>query len=142
MSKELKSQPLVGGDGAVLESSYLKRLAVGRAMKVCEYLLTRVLLILGLLILGIEYPELSILETGASRGGLMGSAAQAAGEAPKDTIAAQIRLQGFACDKPQSAVRDAKRSKPDEAVWVLKCSNATYRIRLIPDMAAKVERLQ
>ncbi len=93
-------------------------------MKASEYLLTSILLIFGLLILG------------------MRSAAQAAGEAPKDTIAAQIRMQGFACDKAQSAVRDAKRSKPDEAVWVLKCSNAAYRIRLIPDMAAKVERLQ
>ena len=66
----------------------------------------------------------------------------AAGEEPKDTIAAQIRAQGFACDKPRSAVRDAKKSKPDEAVWVLKCNNAAYRIRLNPDMAAKVERLQ
>jgi hypothetical protein len=91
-------------------------------MKACEYLLACIFLIFGLL-------------------GMV-SAAQAAGEAPKDTIAAQIRMQGFACDKPQSAVRDAKRSKPDEAVWVLKCSNAAYRIRLIPDMAAKVERLQ
>lgn len=115
---------------------------MGRAMKACEYLLTRVLLILGLLILGIEFPRQSILDMGASRGGPMGSAAQAAGEAPKDTIAAQIRMQGFACDKPHSAVRDAKRSRPDEAVWVLKCSNAAYRIRLIPDMASKVEPLQ
>jgi len=93
-------------------------------MRACGCLLTSVLLIFVVPILG------------------MVSAAQAAGEAPKDTIAAQIRMQGFACDKPQSAVRDAKRSKPDEAVWVLKCSNAAYRIRLIPDMAAKVERLQ
>jgi hypothetical protein len=107
-------------------------------MRAYEYLLTRVLLILGLLILGGEFP----LDLGASRGGPMGSIAQAAGAAPKDTIAAQIRMQGFACDKPQSALRDAKRSRPDEAVWVLKCSNAAYRIRLIPDMAAKVEPLQ
>src|ERR1700730_2278439 len=111
-------------------------------MKACEYLLTSILLIFGLLVLGIEFPGQSILDMWTSRGGPMGSAAQAAGEAPKDTIAAQMRMQGFACDKPQSAVKDAKRSKPDEAVWVLKCSNAAYRIRLIPDMAAKVERLQ
>jgi hypothetical protein len=117
-------------------------LAVGRAMKACKYLLTSILLIFGLLILGIEFPGQSILDMGASGGGPIGSAAQAAGEAPKDTIAAQIRIQGFACDKPQSAVKDTKRSKPDEAVWVLKCSNAAYRIRLIPDMAAQVERLQ
>jgi hypothetical protein len=56
-------------------------------------------------------------------------------------LAAQIREQGYACDKPLSAVRDAKRSKPDYEVWVLKCSNATYRIGRFPDIAAKVERL-
>ncbi len=63
-------------------------------------------------------------------------------ETPQDMLAAQIRMQGVACDKPLSAVMDAKRSKPDHAVWVLKCSNATYRINRIPDLAAKVERLR
>ena len=108
-------------------------------MKASEYRFTGVLVIFGILILGIELPG---GDMGTSRAGPIGSVALAAGEEPKDTIAAQIRTQGFACDKPRSAVRDAKRSKPDEAVWVLKCSNAAYRIRLIPDMAAKVERLQ
>ena len=69
------------------------------------------------------------------------SAAQVASETPKDMIAAQIRSQGFACDNPQRATRDAKRSKPDHEVWVLKCDNATYRFSRYPDMAAKVERL-
>lgn len=68
--------------------------------------------------------------------------AQAAGETPKDVLAAQIRTQGVACAKPLSAMRDAKRSKPDHEVWVLKCSNATYRISRAPDMAAKIEQLQ
>jgi hypothetical protein len=63
-------------------------------------------------------------------------------ETPQSMLAAQIRLQGFACDKPLDATRDAKRSKPDHEVWVLKCSNATYRIGRFPDIAAKVERLQ
>jgi hypothetical protein len=84
----------------------------------------------------------SILVVDRSGGGLIGSPAQAAGETPRDMLAAQIRTQGVACDKPLSAVRDAKRSKPDHEVWVLKCSNATYRISRIPDMAAKVERLR
>jgi hypothetical protein len=39
-------------------------------------------------------------------------------------------------------VRDAERSKPDEAAWVLKCANVTYRLALIPDMAWKVEQLE
>jgi hypothetical protein len=63
-------------------------------------------------------------------------------ETPQSMLAAQIRLQGFACDQPLGATRDAKHSKPDHEVWVLKCSNATYRIGRFPDIAAKVERLQ
>jgi hypothetical protein len=63
-------------------------------------------------------------------------------EKPSDILAAQIRLQGFACDKPLGATRDAKRSKPDHAVWVVKCGNATYRLSRAPDMAAKVEPLR
>jgi hypothetical protein len=65
--------------------------------------------------------------------------ALAAEEAPVATLAAQIRTQGFACDKPQQATLDAKQSKPDHDVWILECENATYRISRYPDMAAKVE---
>ena len=57
-------------------------------------------------------------------------------------LAAQIRSQGFACDDPQKATRDAKLSKPDYDVWVLTCKNATYRIGRYPDLAAKVEKLK
>lgn len=62
-------------------------------------------------------------------------------ESPDKIIAAQIRRQGFQCENPQSAKRDSEASKPDEAVWVLQCENATYRVKLIPDMAAQVERV-
>ena len=62
-------------------------------------------------------------------------------ESPKDDIAAQIRAQGYACDQPQSATRDAQASKPDEEVWLLHCEGRSYRVRLIPDMAAQVERI-
>ena len=61
-------------------------------------------------------------------------------ESPKDDIAAQIRAQGYACDQPQSATRDTQTSRPDEEVWLLRCEGASYRVRLIPDMAARVER--
>jgi hypothetical protein len=71
-----------------------------------------------------------------------GSVAHAAGQIAKDDIAAQIRIQGFACDRALRAVQDKRRSKPDHEVWVLKCSNATYRFSRYPDMAAKVEVLQ
>ena len=40
-----------------------------------------------------------------------------------------------------SAQREPGQSKPDEPVWILKCVNATYRVRIIPDMAARIERL-
>ena len=68
-------------------------------------------------------------------------AQQVAAETPQTMLAAQIRTQGFTCDKAVGAVRDKKRSRPDRAVWVLKCSNATYRVTRAPDMAAKVEPL-
>ena len=84
----------------------------------------------------------SLLAVDGSGGGLFASPARAQGETPQDVLAAQIRLQGFVCDKSLGAVRDRKRSKPDHPVWVLKCSNATYRVSRVPDMAAKVEPLQ
>lgn len=58
-----------------------------------------------------------------------------------DVLAAQIRAQGYRCEPPLRAKRDAKRSKPDRAVWILKCGDSTFRIKLDPDMAAKVEKL-
>ena len=65
----------------------------------------------------------------------------AAQQTPADGIAAQIRAQGYRCDVPVGAERDPALSRQDEAVWILKCQNATYRVRLIPDMAARVEQL-
>jgi hypothetical protein len=62
-------------------------------------------------------------------------------EPTKDLLASQIRDQGYRCIKPVNAQKDLSRSRPDEAVWVLKCETDTYRLRLIPDMAARVERL-
>ena len=59
-------------------------------------------------------------------------------EMPKEIIAAHIRMQGFTCDKPISAERDRAASKPNEAVWHLKCEDQNYRVRLVPDMAADV----
>jgi hypothetical protein len=63
------------------------------------------------------------------------------GEEPKDIIAVQIRKQGFTCVNPQSATQDKEQSKPDEPVWLLKCEGASYRVRMMPDQAAKVEKV-
>lgn len=68
-------------------------------------------------------------------------AAQTGEEDAKDIVADQIRAQGYKCDDPQSATQDAQASRPDELVWILQCEDARYRVRLIPDMAAKVDRL-
>jgi hypothetical protein len=74
-------------------------------------------------------------------GGALIETRACAGEAPKEIIAAHIRQQGYRCDAPKIAKRDPHASRPDEAVWILTCSNARYRVRLIPDMAAVVEPL-
>ncbi len=62
-------------------------------------------------------------------------------EVPPDIIAVQIRKQGYTCTNPQSAKRDPQASKPDEPVWILKCDNATYRVRLVGDMADHIEKM-
>ncbi len=91
-----------------------------------QYLLTPALLLVGAVTFGAA-PVVSV--------------ALAAGESPRDVIAAQIRIQGFACDHPLRAKLDKKRSRPDHDVWVLTCENATYRFSRYPDMGAKVDVL-
>lgn len=76
---------------------------------------------------------------GEQRFGLI---ARAVAETVKGMLAAQVRTQGIVCDKPQRAVRDAKRSKPNHDVWILTCENATYRISRYPDLGAKIVRLR
>jgi hypothetical protein len=70
-----------------------------------------------------------------------GNRVASAQETPPETLASQLRLQGHRCDEPVTAQRDAQLSKPDETVWNLRCGNASYRMRLTPDMAARVEKL-
>ena len=72
---------------------------------------------------------------------MRGLATEPPGEDPKNVLAAQLRAQGYDCDQPKSAERDVQGSKPDEEVWIVQCENSKYRMRLDPDMAAKVERL-
>jgi hypothetical protein len=70
--------------------------------------------------------------------GLQGAVAQ---ENPAEIIAAHIRTQGYPCDQPTGAQHELGLSRPNEQVWVLQCENASYRVRLVPDLAAQVERL-
>jgi hypothetical protein len=62
-------------------------------------------------------------------------------ETAKGLLAAQARAQGYRCDKPVSAKKDA-RSRPDAAFWVLRCERNSYTMRLTPDMAAHIQRLK
>ncbi len=62
-------------------------------------------------------------------------------EIPPDIIAVQIRRQGFPCGNAKSAKYDASDSVPNEEAWILTCDNASYRVILVPDMEARVERL-
>jgi hypothetical protein len=62
-------------------------------------------------------------------------------EIPPDIIAVQIRKQGYECTNPQHAKRDLEASKPDLPVWILTCENATYRVRLVGNMADHVEKM-
>ncbi len=70
------------------------------------------------------------------------SAGLLAQETPVGILAAHIRTQGFSCTTPDSAVRDEALSKADEQVWTLKCDGVSYRVRLVPNQAAKVEKIQ
>lgn len=63
-------------------------------------------------------------------------------ETAKGLLAIQVRSQGQVCDNPVSATRDKKHSGPDVSVWVLRCENNSYRVRLVPDMAARIQRLK
>ena len=83
--------------------------------------------------------QLRVLMVAAAVVGLGGGNAWA--ETPEEIIAAKIRLQGFACDKPVSAERDRAVSKPNETVWLLKCEGHNYRVRLVPNMAADVQSM-
>lgn len=70
---------------------------------------------------------------------LAAPAAAQSQETPKDIIAAHLRLQGYRCDAPKSATRDARASRPDEQVWLIVCENMRYRVRLVPDMMDVVQ---
>jgi hypothetical protein len=73
---------------------------------------------------------------------VIAGAASAAEETPMGVLAARVREQGNTCDEPQGAKREVKESAPNETVWILKCENDTFRLTLVPDLAAKIEKLQ
>jgi hypothetical protein len=73
---------------------------------------------------------------------LIGMPCSSRSQTPGGDVAAQVRSQGYGCDQPVTAKRDVRLSKPDLAVWVLNCRNATYRVRLYPNLAAHVIKVK
>jgi len=62
-------------------------------------------------------------------------------EGPAGILADQVREQGHRCDEPARAEPDNARSRADERAWIVTCANASFRVRLIPDMGAVIEPL-
>lgn len=63
-------------------------------------------------------------------------------ENPVGILAVRVREQGHVCERPIKAEQDLAASRPLGAVWILQCSNASYRVVLHPDMAAEIDVLQ
>ncbi|MGD9509827.1 MAG: hypothetical protein AB7I59_12395 [Geminicoccaceae bacterium] len=76
---------------------------------------------------------------GVAAASVVASAALA--QDPTATLADTVRDRGHPCAKPVSSERDPNASRPDEAVWILTCSDARYRIRYPGDTAPQVERI-
>jgi hypothetical protein len=70
----------------------------------------------------------------------MAASAGAQEEKPAEIVAAQVRTQGFRCEQTLGAERVS--TVANEATWILRCSNATYRVRLTPNMGARVEPIR
>jgi hypothetical protein len=66
----------------------------------------------------------------------------AAPDQAKSILADHVREQGYACNRPQEAHHEQSLSKPDQPVWILRCSNAVYRVQLRGDISAKVEVIE
>ncbi|MDH3596088.1 MAG: hypothetical protein OEU09_00215 [Rhodospirillales bacterium] len=60
-------------------------------------------------------------------------------EDPKDIIAAAVRQRGHDCTEPESARPDPDNSSRDQKAWILRCENATFRVKYIGDRGAEVE---
>jgi hypothetical protein len=70
------------------------------------------------------------------------SSTPATDEEAERTVADTVRDQGLPCADGVAAHRDPAASRPDEAAWVLTCSDARYRVRYMGDRAPEIERLE
>jgi hypothetical protein len=65
----------------------------------------------------------------------------ASSEGAGTVVSTVVRREGYRCDKPITATRDVADSVPEEEAWILKCKNATYRVRVVPHSLSPVEVL-
>jgi len=56
-------------------------------------------------------------------------------------VTAAVRTQGFPCEKPSIAERDAALSKPNLPVFLLTCESNRYRVEIVPKLRARVTKL-
>jgi hypothetical protein len=71
--------------------------------------------------------------------GSEGSKGADAKDLPTDIVSQQIRKQGYPCKSAISTQKDLKHPKVPGG-WILKCSNATYHVHLVPRRPANVSR--
>ncbi|MET0482716.1 MAG: hypothetical protein ABWZ27_07355 [Aestuariivirgaceae bacterium] len=73
---------------------------------------------------------------------LLGPTAQAQDNSVAlQVMATAVRTQGFPCEKPSSAERNAELSKPNMSVWLLTCESNRYRVEIIPKLRARITKL-
>lgn len=64
------------------------------------------------------------------------------GTSVRDIIAGAVLDHGLPCSQPLEAVRDETCSRPDEACWLLRCSEGRYRVTFKGDNGSVVVPLK
>lgn len=67
---------------------------------------------------------------------------RATADSVEDIVSSTVRRHGHACKAALSAKRDADRSNVHTRVWVLQCSNASYRVEYGTDRRTLVQPLE
>jgi hypothetical protein len=83
----------------------------------------------------------AVTATLAAGGALAQVKAPVEEESAKDIVATTVRSLGHPCERPERAVRDEAASLPDQAAWILTCSNARYWVRYDNDEPAEIRQL-
>ena len=63
-------------------------------------------------------------------------------EQTETILSAVARKQGYKCLEPIEAIKDPADSIPEEMAWLLRCNNATYKIKLVTHSQSKIKVLK